>query len=177
MKKLLVLMLVLSVTAIASAAMSPIEFSAENVGGDSWDISITAPGYDIVNLDIAQMSAGSGTLAPGSVSSNFDVSKGNGSLDAGSIIAISGSASGPLADPPVFVTDALYTFNWTGSADTVDITLGTAQPWDVAPFVEYYDGSGTVKEDITGTYAVTVPEPLTIGLLGLGGLFIRRRKA
>jgi hypothetical protein len=177
MKKLLILMLVLSVTAIASAAMSPIEFSAENVGDNSWDISITAPGLDVTSLSIAQLSGDSGTLQPGSVSDDFDISKVNGALDAGSITGVSGAANGPLVDPPAFVTDALYTFNWTGSADTVDITLGTVNPWDSTPNIKYYDGSQIVQEDIAGTYAVSVPEPLTIGLLGLGGLFIRRRKA
>jgi len=35
------------------------------------------------------------------------------------------------------------------------------------------DGDGVVFDSVTVTF---IPEPITVALLGLGGLFLRRRK-
>jgi len=56
-----------------------------------------------------------------------------------------------------------------------DITITGAKEGDYQILCDYYTSYNSVA-DILDVTVIPVPEPITVALLGLGGLFLRRRK-
>ena len=175
MRKLIVLMIVLAVASMAVATPVLPLFTIIGSGGGVYTIEMTAPGLQVYGLNIPALSVDTGTLAVGTVSSDFNVSTNDGTLAGGDITGIGGTASG--ATGPNFALADLYTFTVTSATAPLTATLAgiPAMPFLGSPQLTYYDGSAGVNVDIAGVYQI-VPEPMTIALLGLGGLFLRRRK-
>jgi hypothetical protein len=84
-----------------------------------------------------------------------------------------------IYDGQIQLTSSLFAGTKTRSYGTVK-TLNNAYgySWDEFEYGAYLGGcvypSSTVGFDVTATNAV--PEPATLGLLGLGALLLRRRK-
>ncbi len=174
MKKLLVLMVVLSVTGMASAALT--DFTLET---DGTTLSIigeagaSIQGYNIedgegaLSIDVPQDSGypiivadGSGGNMAGDLAAVDVMSIGS---PIGNVLTFSAGTSGQTGD---VVEEGL----WYQLSVTVD---GTYSAGDVVSTVAVKD-SGL---NSLGTMDITyVPEPMTVALLGLGGLFLRRRK-
>lgn len=189
MKKLLVLLIVLGFAVAAPAAVLPVDGLMVTVNGEAApDIIRLMPsqtfeldlellqGFTILNYGIQfKLNNSQGELLYGGIvfPQGFDlapkVATGSGPL----LVKIT---AGQLASPkvpgakvlmqglifhcvettPVILTVSVYT--------TTKIGIGEAAPVTVA--------NGTVLKTIT---IEQIPEPVTIALLGLGGLFLRRR--
>jgi hypothetical protein len=157
MKKVLVLTLVLGLAGIANATLSLVPDAASIVIGDSVTISVVSDTDASYGAWLDPADNGVGTF--------------------GDLMILSGAgvdASKDFSYAPWWGFEA-KSFNpaapiVAGSHFTIDFT-GTAE--GVATLTLYeFDGVTPIQAvDITVT-----PEPMTLGLLGLGGLFLRRRK-
>jgi len=84
-------------------------------------------------------------------------------------------------DPAISTGTTLFTFSvvvpTAGTAgDKWIITPVTGLPVFTPPTTQYLHQIDTVNVGTTNAVTLYIPEPMTIALLGLGGLFLRRRR-
>ena len=168
MKKLLILMLVLGLASTASAALSldpsgypgavwPGAFDVDVVSTDTsmytWFVALTDNRYgSIPNVTVTSGAGDDGSATPlGDLAGFFDVWQ---------IEALDMSDPFDSVQPGAQFTVNLN-FTGTGGDDSLQLVL-------LNPAV-------TVMDSIT-LYGIGIPEPMTIALLGLGGLFLLRRR-
>ena len=165
MKKLLVLVLVLGLVAVSNAALT----TSVKVGG----VAVT----EVNPLDLVTITIGTNTAAPGGTT-GFKINAsqaitGTATTLGGWMLAATGAVTtvgnglqfsfsdGSIAFPPVNGDYLQITFTVpTAAAGKVDVSF-------LGSFL------GATPEAFSLN---VVPEPLTMGLLALGGLFIRRKK-
>ena len=178
MKKFLVLALVLSMATMASAGIVFQTAVTEVRPSDVITINLITTAGELVNgLDIGAITdGGKGGLAsaPLTLNSNFNTINDPGVLvNAGGILVkwITGNAG-----IGVFATGTLYSFQYhvpnLPASTFITIQDYSADPYWL-PIVTY---GGVDHEGHLGAVVLHItPEPMTMGLLGLGGLFLRRR--
>jgi hypothetical protein len=201
MKKVLVLLMIFGLASMASAATMSIQINAGDVavytGSEQITIELVAAGFAQGTYgagELGQMTIDNikSTLVSGSdvgdgidlgaplhnaqatLHPNFDQINIAGTYDAtvGNMIkTISGAASATAFDGSDDVPNGVvYEFELVlgSQAGTYTISLDNLKTFDL------FGGPVAVTG---GTLDITiVPEPMTIALLGLGGLFLRRRK-
>ena len=194
MKKFLIVMLVLGLASAANAAILNLEVQVNSTPYTGWDCT---PG-DVVQVSIVQdvpdTAGNGGTIEVDFVGANptitdmtpdqvYDPIAGtmygwtwtlNGGVEfiggaarkaAAGSLGVGTPGSGSIMDPihlTPYSSTYLFTFEFTEQT-MVDFNSNTT--WD------NYDQSVDV-----GAGVMVLPEPMTIALLGLGGLFLRRRK-
>jgi len=176
MKKLLVLAMVLSMASMANAALTlTVGGSVDEGAATSFDI--TNPGGTIGDMGVYYVtvdnsSTGTGSFDIGAVTQVYmgggtNIGIDDSSDDLGALNAMAAIAMGitdNVNNPQLVPTGNIFT----------GVKLNGLTAGDVV--VKVFDGA--LNE--IGSYDVTVtsivPEPMTIGLLGLGALALRRRK-
>ena len=190
MKKLVCLLIVLAVVSFASAASVKFDAAGAVAGqvsaaqGAEVVVSIIAD-FDVANLVVTIGADGGTAKELGVLHPAFKTMPNNGILrNSGHILIerISGSQGVQYGDGPVPAGESLYTFTFvaptTEGLYTIDFITGpTPFPPPPVPYTCTIDGvGGAISLSSIESLIVVVPEPMTIALLGLGGLFIRRRK-
>jgi hypothetical protein len=180
MKKLVCLMMVALIGTVASAAT--LSFSGDaTIGVDATaTIGVVADEASFgVILGAIALDKGSATV--GTLNGMYTAMTNNGEQKDGSvediyIFQVSGASPAGVL---VGAGQVLYSF----TIDSTGLAVGdviTISAWSgPGPFGIPFPVSAKFNGDIAplGSFAVEViPEPMTIALLGLGGLFIRRRK-
>jgi hypothetical protein len=174
MKKLLVLVLVLSMATMANAALTLSVSSTDLLAGGAATISIsgdgtTPPGEFFLGINLG---------GPGALNIT------NAGLDyvgSAKSLAMDGTYAGDLGmiDPYVDIqlTDLPTPPNPVAQLNGLlvhGIGLTAGNIAGVVTLVLYNtNGEVQATQDVTIS---TVPEPITVGLLGLGAMFLRRRK-
>jgi hypothetical protein len=159
MKKLLALVLVLGIASSASAVSS----IASDVLSIDWTLG------EVATITISSDNADNygGWLG---------IDGGPGDVGVMTILAAAGPQASAVASPQWYKFAALS----TDPADPVlageqfTVPVMGAGDVDGTIIVSLYDFAGTGL--IQSVEIASVPEPMTMGLLGLGGLFLRRRK-
>lgn len=161
MKKLMVLSLVLAMGTLASAGLlQDIKLVMETPG------VVTV--YGLVATD-AYGASGFGVYVPADIAEQIKGPFGKfaGAGDIGAVTQWEGW-NGIDASPA-----------WSGTAGEQEVEAGAwfsfGYTGKVGDMLDIYDYSVSATAPI-GQLAVLVPEPMTMGLLGLGALFLRRRK-
>ncbi|MHC4460271.1 MAG: PEP-CTERM sorting domain-containing protein [Planctomycetota bacterium] len=181
MKKLLILMLVLGLANVTSAAIH-FELMATDLGGGDYSIDIyaTDPGAVATHLissgELLLTIMGDAAIIPSFVYSFGSIHQ--------EIVAPDGKSGkfGAATDStlPMFwlimpdETQGNIIVTLNSSIATVTVTPNN----EPNPFgnTVYYDGTQPVTDlEATGS-SVVIPEPMTIALLGLGGLLLLRRR-
>ncbi len=192
-------MLVLGLVSLANASMVTFKANGDAgtvdvEAGDTVTITVVADtsaaaGYTLSITETKVSTADYATATElGVVNTGFSVSRNNGTLRNTMTTATSGTNRYMVIDKLSGVTDAahtvsagsvLYTFSLLIPAlaavdDTFTLTAAVGSPSFGAGYTHNIDSVA-----VGTTNAVTlnvVPEPMTIALLGLGGLFLFRRK-
>ena len=144
-------------------------------------------GYALSSMDLSLTATGSTTLSDGvsgkttSLLSDAGLSPFVYTGDGTSYSKISGVAVTPIKGAADLVWNIVLTAAHEADG-IIDIDLGLN---GTSQYADYTDSTGAnpypggwlnaVEGDL-GDLQVYVPEPMTLGLLGLGGLFLRRRK-
>jgi len=165
MKKLISLMLIALMGTVASAVTIKLQGPAEVKAGDVVSISLysdTAVGaFTIVSVTDG---GASGLASNPAIAAGFDFAmfNNNGVLNTSGLLIQNATGKTGFGSP--LLSGVLYTFDYTVASDITakTITLSVSG-----------NAGGTAIEALTMN---VVPEPITVALLGLGGLFIRRRK-
>ena len=185
MKKMLVFMMVLAVASAAYAGTITVTATpdkAEYNYGEAITIELITSGCGYPGPFAGELSSmiiegitdtgGGSADAVGNLHVNFDVVNVNGDLvNAGGVLIDDITGAGDLDPGPIPNGVSAYTFDFTtGSSDgTFAIDLSGITVNDCF-------GGGTTTLSVVPLGYTVVPEPMTIALLGLGGLFLRRRR-
>jgi hypothetical protein len=176
MKKLLIFMLVLGMASWANAALSvyisgPNTLSENEVG----DYTVTYSGATIASADVDIVSdeglqpygIGGGVILTTNRDSAYDIVGINSSSGNYEISMANGLT------PPTDLGSPLFSFQYTAPS---------VAPLDGKVILSLIENSffdldwNLIEGTVMPTLEVTIPEPATIALLGLGGLLLRRRK-
>ena len=162
MKKILVLTLVLGIASLATAGL-------DLAGLDNIDYSVSGQTVTItVDKDITgfgmSLKTDNGSQPSVDIDSRFSTGLYDGYWTGSQLESISASKGSDLT--------------FQGTIISIDVAAGVtsidliADGYGAKSSIDWNDSSVT---DMTG-YTMTIPEPMTMGLLGLGGLFLRRKK-
>ena len=193
MKKLLIFMLVLGVASAANANMVWFDTAVTEVV-PSTDITIVVKAdFDVltVQLAIGGPPTASQDTPPGGLHANMLLAALNSQgtvMNDGTILIreIFGGDPRGAAAIGVPAGEVIYSFLYhvPNEPPSTQITITSQGDWFVPPPEGPYEIK-TALSDLAGGDIVTslgplvlhiIPEPMTIALLGLGGLFLRRRK-
>ena len=173
MKKLLILMLVLGVTSVASAALS--DFTMTTDGSILYIDGIA--GGSCLGYNIVDGGAGPITITvPQTPSITPDGGGGNnaGDLAAAAVMAVGPPYGNALTFTTGFSgvgTDIVDAGEWFQFS--VSVTGGPYTVGQVVQSLLVLDAQLQTLGNVDATY---IPEPMTIALLGLGGLALLRRR-
>jgi len=174
MKKLMLIVLVLSMAVVANSQVSQLLIAVNGVV-DPPDSSINIRPSDVLNLQIWS----DGQISPGAVALGIGAgSQGPGSLDASKAVL-------PYGGVAVMMDDVAMAEAMGIKSPFISLELPNNQGI-LVDFIKFHcDGPGDVTISLVDPDGVVldqqvihqIPEPLTIALLGLGGLYLRRRIA
>jgi hypothetical protein len=182
MKKLLVLALVLSMATIANAGLTFVTSTGvtEVTAGQQVTINlVTDAGTSIMGFGFDAV-VGSGVASGGAIAQPaIFQSRTNGPMNYAPGVLAAYTYASNTDTPSVYTTGIVYSFNLVIPAlpASTNIVINTMSDGDLYLDAAYFAaGVGEVDGNFNALTLHVTPEPMTLSLLGLGGLFLRRRK-
>ncbi|MFI4913382.1 MAG: PEP-CTERM sorting domain-containing protein [Sedimentisphaeraceae bacterium JB056] len=173
MKKLLALVLVLAVAQFASAAIS---WDVADNGNGTFAVSLVTD-EQVNAVSLPQMVSTGGVFAVDSGAWSPAFTSTQPILDlSGFGVSGYGGATANITAAGTYTTGTLIAMTVTGEAGDV-ITIGDLAAFGMTAYVSTQAGGQQSLASVGADSFTLVPEPMTMALLGLGGLFIRRRRA
>ena len=182
MRKLLVLMLVLGMASFALATPTITVSNSNPAPGDTIQLYVTGTTADasvsggqpggwsgLIGMDYANYASGGNPYMDfASFTPIIDTEAGSmaSAVSSYGLAAITAGAGVPWSEGTDVDASLWFTYDLDVPTSTLD---GTVIP------VDLLSGWGTVVSSLDVTVTV-IPEPITMALLGLGGLLLRRRK-
>lgn len=173
MKKFMVILVALMIVPIANAVAAPINWTGTfDEATNEVTITLTSDvGLSSFSLGTVSITAdAAGTWTPATLNTGWDASNTvatSGGQPAGSILYL---VKGTIAVGADVVTGDMFSIVYT----LTGLPASGIVNFDVAAASIATTLDGTEFE--IGDLSVVVPEPITMALMGLGGLFIRRRR-
>jgi hypothetical protein len=162
MRKLLILTLVLGMASMASATISFVSNSATVTTGGSVTVSVQSDADDTAWSGYLGYTPGLASLV---------------SVAAQSAAGTSASATATAYSGYYFLLAADFSDPQTTVDTGVQFTGNLVAGLSTGVYAINLWGSSWTAGPLADTFTLTiVPEPITLALLGLGGLFLRRRK-
>lgn len=179
MKKLMIIVLVLLFASVSMAAFAP--SLGILVNGEVWDGQSSVKPSDIITVQMKELGD---TTTPGSLGTGFNQIVSDGELQ-GSVFLLPGglfakNQTTALGNGFKVSVESTYFIGTPMPTDKVIVSFSFHVP--ELPASTYIDINttgvygGALADNLDARIHVT-PEPMTVMLLGLGGLFLRRRKA
>ncbi len=171
MKKVLVLALVLGVVSLANASLDLATVNGVDYSVDTASQTVTISGENVIGFFMV--------LVPDAGTLFWQQELGPGDpprimiyppdpyppIDYPGAIIVSGSTGTATGVDGPFMA-------FTYSGGTTEVTILDEIEWGLGDAVIYFEGDiSTALAD----YTITIPEPATLALLGLGGLLLRRK--
>ena len=180
MKRIMVVLIVLSMASVSMADLvslivKPSDASDTYIASDSITLQVIAD-FDVGIISFDKISQDSwGVASSPALNAGFDdMSLHNNGVvgDVGVDLFWSVVGSVLITSPDVAAGQVLWSFVY----HVPDVPAGTMIHFTcVEPMVASSDFSHYVTSIVPLVISVDIPEPMTMGLLGLGGLFLRRR--
>ncbi|MHC4069562.1 MAG: PEP-CTERM sorting domain-containing protein [Planctomycetota bacterium] len=182
MKKLLALVLVLAMASWASAGLVTYSPSATTIqGAETVTVTVTASGFnldglaDIVLIDtlVTTLTGDTGVFVISNLAAHsaWDFAAGTNVTIADTDLQVTPPASVSSTGPTTLFTFDVALTGGEMNGDYLTMSATGVTSVVASDFVTFTSNLTTAS----GT--ITVPEPMTIALLGLGGLFLRRRRS
>jgi len=175
MKKLVCFMIVALISAVACAGTVAFQAPATVEVGDVVTVTVTGTA-GVTSVTLPQILSSQAGLASNLFLNpllNQFPTVGT-AVNAGNVLITGISGATPMQFPPVEVLAGatIYSFDYK----VPDVTVGTMIDISGAGTMYFQFGDFSAVTQIGSATMEVVPEPMTIALLSLGGLFIRRRK-
>ena len=186
MKKLLTILLVLAMASAASASAIWLEVDPQDAK-DSYQYSDVITINVVADFAVAGMTtnigADNGTAqAVGTLHPNLmtGLNYAGDLVNAGGVLIKNIAGAAAFGAPAAPAGAVLYTFEFhvPDVEDSTYITIDDITDYTTSPPMSTTANSSDFSVYLTdmGSVTIHVPEPMTIALLGLGGLFLRRRR-
>jgi len=157
MKKLLALILVLGLATTANAVITGSLTGDSTVGAGSMQANVA--GGDVTYMAIEIVGTGTITISLGAAApSDCEIAGTPGDVGLSGTGELWGMAD--FSSPYVYTDGVWFDIDYSGAVEDDVVNF-----WDMGP--------GADAPNLLGS--ITIPEPITLALLGLGGLFIRRK--
>ncbi len=173
MKKVLVLVLVLAMTQLTWAGIATLQVNASDAASDytpgsTITIEIVTD-FTVASISADSVDATAGAWSDQAINATFNDLANAGTISGLSITGIAGTLTTSTAD---IEAGAVL---WSAELTIPDLPSSSIVTLSTTNF---FSAMGSFEDMATETNSLElhiIPEPITLALLGLGGLFIRRK--